>query len=194
MGKLVATMAIIAAIAALALAKVNDMTKGPIAENKKKELVAALKEVLPPFDNDPAAQVREAVVGKDKKGRDVKVTFYQGTQGGQPTGVAFKWVNHEGYAGDVWVLVGTDVGGAINGIKIVEHKETPGLGDKYTKQSWYDLFKGKSLDNAKIAVKKDGGVIDFVTGATITARAAANAVREGLEIYKKEKDNVQAGQ
>lgn len=192
MGKLIATMAIIAAIAALALAKVNDMTKGPIAENKKKELVAALKEVLPPFDNDPAQDIRESIVGKDKKGRDITLTFYNAKQGGQPTGTAFKWVNHEGYAGDIWVLVGVDTGGTINSIKIVEHKETPGLGDKYTKQSWYDLFRGKSLDNAKIAVKKDGGVIDYTTGATITARAAANAVREGLELYKKESGNVQA--
>lgn len=194
MGKLIATMAVIAAIAALALAKVNDMTKGPIAENKKKELVAALKEVLPPFDNDPAQDIKESIVGKDKKGRDIKLTFYNGKQGGQPTGTAFKWVNHEGYAGDIWVLVGVDTGGTINSIKIVEHKETPGLGDKYTKQSWYNLFKGKSLDNAKVAVKKDGGVIDYTTGATITARAATNAVREGLELYKKETENVQPGQ
>lgn len=184
--KLVGAMVLISILAALALAKVDDMTKGPIAENKKKELVAALKEVLPPFDNDPAQDVRESIVGKDKKGRDIKVTFFNSKQNGQPTGTAFKWVNHQGYAGDVWVLVGVDTGGAINSIKIVEHHETPGLGDKYTKQSWYDLFKGKSLDNARIAVKKDGGVIDYTTGATITARAATNAVREGLELYRKE--------
>ncbi|MDH4101316.1 MAG: RnfABCDGE type electron transport complex subunit G [Nitrospirota bacterium] len=191
LANLVITMVVIAALSALALAQINEMTKGPIAENKKRELVAALKDVLPPFDNDPSAEIKEVVTGKDKKGKDVKTVFYLAKQGDQLTGTAFRSLNREGYAGDIWVLVGVDATGTISGIKIVDHKETPGLGDKYTKQSWYDLFKGKNLDNARIAVKKDGGDIDYVTGATITARAAATAVKDGLESFRKEFGNVQ---
>jgi len=84
-------------------------------------------------------------------------------------------------------MMGVDPQGAVTAVEIVRHTETPGLGDKIQKnENWRKSFGGKSLTNAKWAVKKDGGDFDQFTGATITPRAVVKVIKEGLDLYQKE--------
>jgi len=76
--RLIIVLTIISAVAALALAQVYDLTKEPIQEQRRLAVLRSLKSVLPPFDNEIDKDTREMVIGKDKKGRDIKVLFYEG--------------------------------------------------------------------------------------------------------------------
>jgi electron transport complex protein RnfG len=97
----------------------------------------------------------------------------------------------DGYSGDISLLLGIDKYGVIQGLRTIEHKETPGLGDKveHKKSDWVDSFIGKSLANTPSndwAVTKDGGVFDAFTGATITPRAVVNAVHQGMLYHQRQ--------
>lgn len=183
--KLVVALTIISSIAAATLAMVYDTTKGPIAEQKRLKMIRSLKGVLPAFDNEIDKDASEIILGKDNRENDRKVTFYNARSGGNLVGVAFKVIAPDGYKGDIEIMMGVGPDKKITGIEILGHKETPGLGDKIAEKWWKDEFKGKSLEASKIAVKKDGGDIDQFTGATISPRAVADAVKKGLELYEK---------
>jgi electron transport complex protein RnfG len=171
--------------AAVALAAVNRLTKDRIAEQKRLKKIRLLKAVLPPIDNAIDQDTQEIVIGKDRKGRDLKLTFYIGKKEAQLVGAAFSLITSEGYSGDIEILMGVDPQGSVTGIEIISQKETPGLGDQILKPTWRDEFEGKSLAS-RLDVKKDGGEIDQFAGATISPRAVVKAVRRGLELYQKE--------
>ena len=97
-----------------------------------------------------------------------------------------------GYSGEIKILVGIDTKGYILGTRVVKHQETPGLGDyiDVTKSDWINIFTYSSLENTKKtewAVQKDQGKFDYVSGATITARAVVNAINESLNFFKENK-------
>jgi electron transport complex protein RnfG len=97
-----------------------------------------------------------------------------------------------GYAGRIVCMMGVDKDGHVLGVRIIKHKETPGLGDKIEpdKSDWIHAFEGKFLGDPpaeKFAVKKDGGVFDQFAGATITPRGVVKAVKGGLEFFAREK-------
>ena len=190
MTRLIIILTLFCLVAAAALAKVDDITKGPIAEQERLKTVTALKAVLPAFNNDIDKDAKDLVVGQDKKGRDIKIKFYTGKMDESQVGTAFQVIAPDGYSGDISILMGVGPDGKVSGIEIISHKETPGLGNKIQKAEWKNQFKGRSIDDGtKLAVKKDGGEIDQFSGATISPRAVVNAVKRGLEIYKKEYGN-----
>jgi len=190
MARLIIILTLFCLVAAAALAKVDDITKGPIAEQERLKTVTALKAVLPAFNNDIDKDAKDLVVGQDKKGRDIKIKFYTGKMDENQVGTAFQVIAPDGYAGDISILMGVGPDGKVSGIEIISHKETPGLGNKIQKAEWKNQFKGRSIDDGtKLAVKKDGGEIDQFSGATISPRAVVNAVKRGLEIYEKEYGN-----
>jgi electron transport complex protein RnfG len=109
-------------------------------------------------------------------------------QDGVPVTLILPVVAPEGYSGPIRLIVGIDVNGDIRGVRVIEHKETPGLGDKISlkKSDWVLGFDGKSLSNTTEEgwrVKKDGGDFDQLTGATITPRAIVKAVHLALQYY-----------
>jgi len=174
MGRLIIVLTAICLVATMALARVYDITKGPIAEQERLRTVNAIKAVLPAFNNDIDQDAKEIIVGKDKRDE-------------APVGVAFQVIAPDGYAGDISLLMGVTPDGKITGIEIISQKETPGLGNKILQEGWRGEFKGRSLeDGSKLAVKKDGGEINQFSGATISPRAVVSAVKRGLEIYRKE--------
>ena len=188
--RLIIILTTISLVAAVALAKVYDITRVRIAEQERLKTMNGLKAVLPSFNNDVEKYAREVVVGQDKKGRDIKIKFYTGKMDEKPVGVAFGMVAHDGYAGDINILMGVSPEGKVSGIEIISHQETPGLGSKITQDKWKEEFKGRSIeDGPKFSVKKDGGIIDQFSGATISPRAVVAAVKKGLELYKKEFSN-----
>ncbi|MDT8318091.1 MAG: RnfABCDGE type electron transport complex subunit G [bacterium] len=188
--KMVLTLTIVSAIAASSLAKIYDATKDKIAEAKRQEMLRAIKTVLPDFNNEPDKDLVELVSGKDKKGQDVKVTFYRGKKDDKIIGVAFKSSSMEGYSGLIEVMVGVDPAGTVSAIEVVSHAETPGLGDKIAFSAFEDQYKGKSLQNANWLVKKDGGDFFQLTGATISPRAVTEAVKKGLDFFAAHKSEI----
>ena len=179
---MVFVLTIICAVSALLLSIVFNVTKEPIAMQKRLEMINAIKSVLPKDTvNDPLKDKieinkREIYIGKDKSGNI--------------TGVAFKCVTNEGYGGKIEIMLGLKPDGTINAIEILSHSETPGLGAKITEKWFKDQFKGRNLKNTHWKVKKDGGDIDQITGATISPRAVTKAIYNGLLFYEKIKGEI----
>jgi len=190
--KLVIVLGLFCIISAGILAKVYDVTKGPIAEAKAEEVRRAIKAVLPPYDNQADTEFVEKVIGKDRKGADRIRKIYIGKKGATIVGRAFLVVAPDGYGGPIEIMMGVDPEGVITGIEIISLSETPGLGAKIgSVDTWPGRgdgpggLIGKSLKN-NLKVKRDGGEIDQITGATISPRAVVKAVKKGLEFYQKE--------
>lgn len=162
------------------LAFVNAVTKKPIdnAEATKKRealtmvLPASVEKIEPKIFNYKGADV-EINVGLDKSGK--------------PAGYAFESITDKGFSGKILFLVGVDVNGNISGYKVLEHKETPGLGDNIKGEKFSAQFKGKGLSNFKFKVTKDGGDVQAITAATISSRATADALQKGLELFAEYK-------
>ncbi|MEK6775412.1 MAG: RnfABCDGE type electron transport complex subunit G [bacterium] len=190
--KMVLVLTLFCIVSAGLLAKVNDITRVPIAEAKAEETRQALRGVLPAFDNKIDEEFIEKKTGIDRKGNDVLTKVYIAKQEGKIVGRAFMLVAPDGYSGNIEIMMGVNPGGNITGIEILSHHETPGLGAKIaSEETWPGRgsgpggLVGKSLAN-NLKVKKDGGEIDQITGATISPRAVVKAVQKGLEFYKHE--------
>jgi electron transport complex protein RnfG len=158
-----------------ALGFVYTLTKGPIEVATKQKEISAVKEVLPPFDNDPTLDV------KNIEG----LSFYTGTKDGQIVGVAVKTFTEKAFSGRFDLMVGFKPDGSINNIVIVEQKETPGLGTKMKEPKFKDQFNGKNPGSFKMKVKKDGGEVDAITAATITSRAFCDGVQKAYDLFAK---------
>jgi electron transport complex protein RnfG len=188
--RLIVVLTSLCIVSAIALAKIYDLTKGPIAHQKRLEVLRAIKTVLPPYENEPDRDTVKLRIGSDKRGEEIQRAFYRGRKDGRVIGAAFKVTSPEGYGGDIEVMVGVLPNGMINGIEILSHLETPGLGAKIREAKFKDRFKNRTLSNAAWAVKKDGGDIDGITGATISSRAVIKAVKEGLEFYRDHETSI----
>lgn len=175
---MVVTLFLVSAVAALALGGVYTVTKEPIALAKKKKLEAAIKAVLPEFDNITTTMV-PAVGGGDS------LTFYYAENAGQPIGVAVKTYTNKGFSGNIELMVGFLEDGSISNTAVLSHKETPGLGDKMdkSKSNFSEQFIGKNPSEFKLVVKKDGGDVDAITAATISSRAFCDAVQRAVDTY-----------
>lgn len=188
--RLVLALTLITVGAGLILSLVESQTRAPIAEQRRLETLRALQTVLPVFDNSPDADAIQLVFGEDKKGRELKRTFYRGRQGSEISGVAFQLIAPDGYSGNIGMMVGIDPEGSVVGLEILNHAETPGLGDKITTDRFKGQFKGKALQGPDWRVKKDGGDFDQITGATISPRAVVKAVHQGLQFYHEHQQEV----
>ncbi len=181
--RLVLALTLITVGAGLLLSLVESLTREPIAEQRRLETLRALQTVLPPFDNSPDADTVELVAGQDRKGRELRRIFFRARKDGALAGVAFTVVAPDGYSGNITMMVGVDPEGKVVGLEILSHAETPGLGDKITRDEFKGQFRGKTLAGADWRVKKDGGDFDQITGATISPRAVVKAVHQGLQFF-----------
>ncbi len=188
-GKLTYQAALLGAFALLtsgALALASKATGPAIEAAAAEDLKQSLTQVLPgQYDND---LTRDTLV---LPGPDGEITVYRARKGGQVAAVVFQ-VQARGYAGPGVSMMGVDRDGKILGVRVINHKETPGLGDKVepAKGNWIHGFEGRFLGDPaaeKFAVKKDGGVFDQFAGATITPRAVVKSVKAGLEFFGREK-------
>ena len=119
--------------------------------------------------------------------------MYRARKAGQPVALVITPVAPDGYSGIIKLLVGINVDGTLNGVRVVTHRETPGLGDAIDEKrsDWIHLFDNRSLLDPPLerwAVRKDGGDFDQLTGATITPRAVVKAVRQTLLYYRDNQD------
>ena len=164
------------------------LTKDEIALRRADDLKRLLAQVVPPQTHDNDLSSDTVRFTSNELGEDELVVFRARRQH-TVQAVAYE-TSVPGYAGPIVLVMGVDRNGSILGVRVVSHAETPGLGDKIEsgKSDWLLSFDGRSLKNLGAdawAVKKDGGVFDQFTGATITPRRAVNAVRRGLEFFDK---------
>ena len=180
----------ITAVSAGVLAFVNQKTEQPVKKALSEEKMIAVRNVLPPFDNE---LVKDRVFIPDSTGDTLEV--FRGKKDGIINGVAFSIVSPDGYSGDIEFLVGVDLDGVIQGIEILKHSETPGLGARIQSEEFRGMFKNHGIDNTEIwKVKKDGGVFKEITGATISSRAVTGATIKGLEFFKSHIDEIIGGE
>jgi electron transport complex protein RnfG len=171
-----------------------DTTRERIAANERATLLRKLHRLIPPESHDNALlQDTLQVQNQTLLGTAAPVTVYRARMHGEPVALVIAAVAPDGYSGTIRLLVGINVDGSLSGVRVVAHRETPGLGDAIEEErsDWILGFTGKSLQNPptqKWAVKKDGGAFDQLTGATITPRAVVKAVRRALLYYRDQKD------
>lgn len=171
-------------VAGLSLGYVNDLTLEPKAKARLAKKVKALELVLPEFDNNP---IDEVVLHKLEEVKD-SVEFYPAMQDSVFIGAAVTGASEKGYSGLVKLMVGFEPDGKIRNITVLEQKETPGLGTKMKGEKFIKQFRGKDPSSFDMKVKKDGGEVDALAGATISTRAFSEATVQAYEVYMQIKD------
>ncbi|EIC23090.1 electron transport complex subunit RsxG [Thiorhodovibrio frisius] len=168
------------------VAVTHAMTDGQIAENQRNAMLNKLEAIVPSgrLKNDPLADRIEVSAPELLGGETTEV--FRVRDGAEPVALILQPVVPDGYAGPIRLLVSALPDGTLGGVRVLEHHETPGLGDKIDekKSDWIiKEFTGKSIGNPPAEqwhVKRDGGVFDQFTGATITPRSIVEAVYDTL--------------
>lgn len=186
-------LGIIALLGTALLAGVNDLTRERIVEQEKLRVLQQLNEIVPvvSYNNDLLEDVIK-IEAADFFRHSTPVTVYRARLDGQPVSVMMIVTAPDGYNGDIRLLVGIDATGTILGVRVISHRETPGLGDpiEAKKSDWIHGFVQKTLNNPASkgwAVKRDGGEFDQFTGATISPRAVVRAVHTTLLYFQANK-------
>lgn len=189
-------LALIALIGTTALVAINTLTEPRIAEQERLLLLDQLQQVLPgdTFDN-PMHEDFITVSDESAFPGGQKVTVFRARRGETPVAVIMRFSTFNGYNGEIRLLVAVYRDGRVSGVRVLEHRETPGLGDgiEIKRSNWIRSFEGRSLENTvpgAWAVRRDGGEFDQFTGATITPRAIVDAVRRALEYFRANRDRL----
>lgn len=197
-------------LAAGLLAKMNDMTKAPIADAKALKLEEAIKDVVPEFDNNP---VDESYKVATDAGDSLLV--YPARKGDEIVGFAVNSYSDNGFSGNIQVMVGFDTENTVVNYAVLSHAETPGLGSQMV--DWFKpqvqkisliekLFGfemkqveaessiiGKNPETTNLEVKSRGGDIDAISASTITSRAFLEAVNKAYAAYTQSENYTSTG-
>jgi electron transport complex protein RnfG len=191
-----AIMLAFAFIGTLLLASLFDVTRAPIEASEKAARLSLFKEILPAqnYDNDLLAS-QVTIAPNTLLGNRLPSIANVAKQQQQTAGVILEAIAHDGYSGDIKLLIAIRADGSISGVRVLAHKETPGLGDyiDIAHGNWIKLFDNESLEKTaaeKWQVKKDGGQYDYMVGATITPRAVVKAVKQALQFYQQNKQTL----
>ena len=171
--------------------------RGRIAANEREALLEKLQTLIPAgeHDNDLLADKIE-ITDRALLGGSKPVTVYRARKAGQPVAAVLSpVVAPDGYSGPIKLLIAVRYDGSLAGVRVIAHRETPGLGDpiEETRSDWILKFTGRSLSDPppeKWKVKKDGGVFDQFTGATITPRAVVKSVYNCLQYFAANRDSL----
>lgn len=171
-------------------------TKDEIDAAERAYMLRSLHEVIKPetHDNDIFSDSIE-VTAPELTGNGKPTTVFRARRDGQPVAVAIICTAPDGYAGPIKLLVGIREDGTLAGVRVLAHKETPGLGDYIDERRdpWIRIFDGRSLTDPEPKfwkVRRDGGKFDQHTGATVTPRAIVKAVSNALKFYDENKERL----
>ncbi|MBW6452625.1 MAG: electron transport complex subunit RsxG, partial [Methyloprofundus sp.] len=164
-------------------------TKEKIADNERRALLQSLQSVIDKrlYDNDLAND--KIQLNANEKNH----TIYRARKAGQPIAAIITSTTTQGYNGTIDLLIALNVSGTINGVRVLNHRETPGLGDaiELKKSPWILSFNQLTLKNLdQWAVKRDGGSFDQFTGATITPRAIVNEVKNTAVFFQQQQHEI----
>ena len=178
---MVMTLFVVTLLAAALLGSVYALTKEPIrlADLAKKN--EAIEAVIKGFDNNPTEQAEKIGMDGDT------VILYHAMQNGQYIGSAVETFSDNGFSGRIKLMVGFNPDGTIRDVAVVDHEETPGLGDKMEqdKSDFHVQFQGMHPDEFDLRVEKDNGDVDAITASTISSRAYCEAVKRAWEAFQK---------
>ena len=178
------------------VAVTQSVTKPRIEANAQAYLEASLKPVLGAIEYDGILSESTLTIPQPHElpGKDA-ATVYRVYADSQPVAALFVVTAVDGFSGSIKLLIGIDKDGVLSGVRALEHRETPGLGDKIDldKSEWILQFAAMSLNNPERslwAIQRDGGDFDQFTGASITPRSVVNAVKQTLIFFEENRDLV----
>lgn len=189
-------LGLFAIVATTLVAFTEQNTREQIRENERQALLDGINALIPHNEYDNTIlQDTLTLPANEMLGTEEPSTVFRARKNGAPVAAVFTAVAPNGYSGKIKMLVGIYTDGSLAGVRVINHKETPGLGDKIDEKrtDWILQFEGLSLEtptSAKWKVKKDGGEFDQFTGATITPRAVVGAVKHALEYFRAHRDEL----
>lgn len=186
--KLSIVLTIICCCAALSLAYVYNLTKDPIAYQQQLKKTKAINDVFPEYGDVSKFDVSAFTLCVNGNDDSSCRKYYRIKKNDVLLGTAFEIIA-SGYGGEINIMVGVGIESKVTGIKIIRHSETPGLGANIIKEKFYSQFRGKNI-NTGWNLKKKGGDIDQVSGATISSAAVMKAVHDGALLYRTHKEEI----
>jgi electron transport complex protein RnfG len=193
-------LGLFAILTAGAIALTQTATEERIATQVKASQLRSLAQIVPTelHDNDLIAD-SFTLAANPALGLSADAEAFIARKNGAVTALILPIVAPEGYTGPIRLVMGITPEGKIQGVRVIEHKETPGLGDKIEvrKGPWILGFDGKSLqdpDETGWKVKKDGGQFDQMTGATITPRAIVKSIHAALTFFERHREQLLSAQ
>ncbi|MGJ8691283.1 MAG: electron transport complex subunit RsxG [Thalassotalea sp.] len=188
-------LAIFAIVCTLIVGLIDKLTHEKIAEQAEQHLLKTLHTIIEPSRLNNNLYQDCLFVTDPLLGENIEQTVYLARLNQTPVAAAITATAPDGYNGNINLLVAINFDGSISGVRTLSHKETPGLGDKIEirKDQWITSFNDKQVENNKDrrwAVKKDGGIFDQFTGATITPRAVTKAVKKTALYFSANKQTL----
>ncbi len=178
---MVITLSLVALVAASLLGGIYEVTKEPIRLAELKQKNEAIKAAVPEFDNAPSEEYVKIGMDGDS------VVLYTVKKNGEQIATAVETFTNNGFSGHFELMVGFDPEGKIIDVAVINHSETPGLGDKMEqgKSDFHVQFQGKHPKEFKLMVRKDGGDVDAIAATTISSRAYCEAVQRAYDAFKR---------
>ena len=195
-----ATLAVIAAICTTLVAATYQITRERIVANDKALLEQALQPALAGvFYEGGVSESRLVMLPPHGLPGSDAALIYRVYAQDKPVAALFAVTARDGFSGVIRILVGVQFDGTITGVRILQHRETPGLGDKIesARSDWIFQFDGQSMGNPEVtgwAIRNDGGEFDQLTGASVTPRAVIGAIRDTLLYFAEHRDEVFAAE
>lgn len=206
------TMVAFALIGTALLAYIFNITREPIEKSEAEARLALFRQILPDehYYGNPKSKADEhhtkddnllnnviEIAPNDLLGNKIPSKAYIAKQDHKFAAVILEAIAHDGYSGDIKLLIAIRADGTVSGVRVLTHKETPGLGDyiDIAHGNWIKLFDNESVEKTPAEqwkVKKDGGKFDYMVGATITPRAVVKAVAKALQFYEQNQHELQA--
>ncbi|MBL38314.1 MAG: electron transport complex subunit RsxG [Xanthomonadales bacterium] len=190
--KTLLTLGLIGLLAAALLSGVHLATRDRIASEQQRQALATLNQLVPESEYDNA--LVEDWFNAWISGLSAPSTIYRARMDGEPVALLADVITPDGYSGDIRLLVGLTPQGEVIGVRVLEHRETPGLGDQIElkRSDWIRQFDGKSLAQPPAqswAADRRGGAFDTLSSATITSSAVIEAVGNVLAWYAANREN-----
>lgn len=194
------TLAVLAAVCTALVAITWHLTAPRIAQNEQAALERSLSPTLADllYDNTLTESVIVIQPPHELPGTE-PVQVYRVWSEDEPVAAVFVVQEPGGYAGPIRLLIGVAYSGEVSGVRVLSHRETPGLGDliEADKSDWLEQFPDTSLETpprGQWAVERDGGAFDQITGATVTTRAVVRAIKQTLLYFEANRDEIFAAE
>ena len=188
-------LALFAIVCTAIVGLVHLLTKDQIVFQEQQELLRNLNSIIVEDNYNNVIYQDCIILPSEALSTAYPQKVYRARNNGKPFAAAITTIAPDGYNGNIELLIAINVNGSVSGVRSLKHQETPGLGDKIEvrKSNWIKSFTNKKLANdndSRWLVKKDGGMFDQFTGATITPRAVVKAVRNTVIYFNKHQDKL----
>ena len=174
---------------------INETTKARIESQEQQQLLNILHSIIAPERLNNEMYQDCLTITDTELGTLIPQTVYLAKYNDKPVAAAITNIAPDGYNGNIELIVAINYDGTISGVRALKHQETPGLGDKIElrKSNWVTNFIGKKIESetdSQWKVRKDGGMFDQFTGATITPRAVVKSVKKTALYFAKNKQKL----